>query len=169
MRKRHNEEQTIRILGEALKGNASEVCRKHGIRDATLYNWRKRYEGMGVADVRKLRMLDEENRKRADSNKRLRRAIRRLAFKHKRYGYRMLYRKIKQEGWQVNHKRVERLYRADRLQLRIKRHRKRATIRVAMPPARWRKDCWSIDFMSDAHTNGRALRFFTAIDDASRE
>ena len=63
MRKRHTEEQIIRILGEALRGNASEVCRKHGISDATLYNWKKKYEGMGVADVRKLRMLDEENRK----------------------------------------------------------------------------------------------------------
>ena len=38
-----------------------------------------------------------------------------------------------------------------------------------MPPARWCNDCWSIDFMSDALTSGRALRFFTALDDASRE
>ena len=81
----------------------------------------------------------------------------------------MLYRKLRQNGWQVNHKRVARLYREDRLQIRRKRHRKRATIRVVMLPARWCNDCWSIDFMSDALTSGRAVRFLTALDDASRE
>ncbi len=51
MRKRHNEEQIIRILEEASKGNAPEVCRKHGISDETPYNWRMKYEGMGVPNV----------------------------------------------------------------------------------------------------------------------
>jgi putative transposase len=41
----------------------SEVCRKMGITDQTFYRWKKKYAGMGVAEVRKLRILEEENRK----------------------------------------------------------------------------------------------------------
>ena len=81
----------------------------------------------------------------------------------------MLYRKLRQKGWKVNHKRVERLYREERLQMRRKKHRKHLIVRISMAPAQWCNDCWSIDFMSDALTSGRALRFLTAIDDASRE
>ena len=43
--------------------SASEVCRKHGISDATFYKWRSRYGGMEVSDARKLRSLEEENRR----------------------------------------------------------------------------------------------------------
>ena len=81
----------------------------------------------------------------------------------------MVYRRLRQEGWQVNHKRVERIYREEKLQLRQKRHRKRKGTRGQMPQAQWVNDCWSMDFMSDATTNGRALRFLTVIDDAPRE
>jgi putative transposase len=63
MKKRYSEEQIVQILGEAAKGNVAEVCRKYSIGDSTYYKWRKRYDGMGVADVHKLRMLEEENRK----------------------------------------------------------------------------------------------------------
>jgi len=40
-----------------------EVCRKHGISDATYYNWKAKYGGMTVSDARKLRALEEENRR----------------------------------------------------------------------------------------------------------
>ena len=40
-----------------------EVCRKMGISDQTFYRWKKKYIGMGVAEVRRLRVLEEENRK----------------------------------------------------------------------------------------------------------
>jgi putative transposase len=63
VRKRHTEEQIVAILKEAAGGKTVEVCRKHGISDATLYNWRKKYEGMTVSELRKLRSLEEENRK----------------------------------------------------------------------------------------------------------
>jgi putative transposase len=43
--------------------SAGEVCRKHGISDATFYKWRSRYGGMEVSDARKLKALEDENRK----------------------------------------------------------------------------------------------------------
>lgn len=65
MRKsRFSEEQIIRILKEHAAGlSASDVCRKHGISDATFYKWRSRFGGMEVSDARKLKALEDENRR----------------------------------------------------------------------------------------------------------
>lgn len=65
MRKsRFTEEQIIGILKEHQAGvPAAEVCRKHGISDATFYKWRSRFGGMEVSDARKLKGLEDENRK----------------------------------------------------------------------------------------------------------
>ena len=63
MKKRHTEEQIVQILNQAAQGNVAEVCRRHGISDATYYNWKKKYEGMSSSDLRKLRTLEEENRR----------------------------------------------------------------------------------------------------------
>ena len=57
-------EQITFALRQAESGTpAEEVCRKMGISDQTFYRWKKKYAGMGVAEVRKLRILEEENRK----------------------------------------------------------------------------------------------------------
>ena len=61
---RFSEEQIIGVLREQQMGlPVAEVCRKHGISDATFYTRRSRYGGMEVSDARRLKMLDEENRK----------------------------------------------------------------------------------------------------------
>lgn len=63
-RSRFTEEQIIGVLKEHRAGmSAAEVCRKHGISEATLYNWRSKYGGMEVSDARRLKALEEENRK----------------------------------------------------------------------------------------------------------
>jgi putative transposase len=64
MKKKFTEEQIIKILQEAEAGmKVMDLCRKHGISDATYYNWKAKYGGMTVSDAKKLRALEEENRR----------------------------------------------------------------------------------------------------------
>jgi putative transposase len=65
MRKsRFSEEQIIGILKEHQAGlPVTELCRKHGISDGTFYAWRSKYGGMETSDARRLKALEEENRK----------------------------------------------------------------------------------------------------------
>jgi putative transposase len=65
MRKsRFSEDQIIGVLKEHQSGvPAADLCRKHGISDATFYTWRTKYGGLEVSDARKLKTLEEENRK----------------------------------------------------------------------------------------------------------
>ena len=63
-RSRFTDEQIIGILKEYQAGlSAPELCRKHGISDATFYTWRKKYGGMEVSGARRLKALEEENAK----------------------------------------------------------------------------------------------------------
>jgi putative transposase len=63
-RSRYSEEQIIAILREQEAGVAtSEVCRRHGISDATFYKWKAKYGGMEVSDAKRLRGLEDENRR----------------------------------------------------------------------------------------------------------
>jgi len=56
------EEQIVRILQEYAAGaKVSELCRKHGMSDATLYKWKSRYGGMHVSELRRLKDLEAEN------------------------------------------------------------------------------------------------------------
>lgn len=58
------EQQIAFVLHQAETGTAvSEVCRKVGVSEATFYNWKKKYGGLGVSEMRRLRQLEEENRK----------------------------------------------------------------------------------------------------------
>lgn len=61
---RYTEEQIAFALKQAELGTAvEEVCRKMGISDATFYNWKKKYGGLGPSEVRRLKQLEEENAK----------------------------------------------------------------------------------------------------------
>lgn len=63
-RSRYSEEQVVGILKEAEAGiSVTELCRKYGISDQTYYNWKARYGGMVVNDVKRLRQLEDENRR----------------------------------------------------------------------------------------------------------
>ncbi len=64
MKKRFTEEQIIGILKEAEAGmKVADVCRKHGISDATYYNWKAKFGGMSVSESQRLRALEAENAK----------------------------------------------------------------------------------------------------------
>jgi putative transposase len=64
MKKRYTEEQIIQVLKEHAAGvKVAELCRKHGISDATLYKWKAKYGGMEVSDAKKLKALESENAK----------------------------------------------------------------------------------------------------------
>jgi putative transposase len=62
-RARFSEEQIIGVLKEAEAGaKVTDLCRRHGISDATFYTWRSKYAGLEVSEMRRLRQLEEENR-----------------------------------------------------------------------------------------------------------
>ena len=63
-RKLFSEEKIIEILRQHQAGaKPADLCRQHGISEATLYNWRSRYGGMQISDAKRLRSLEDENRK----------------------------------------------------------------------------------------------------------
>lgn len=63
-RKRFTEEQIIAVLREAESGmKPLDVCRKYGISDCTFYNWKNKYGGMQVSEVRRMKTLEDENRR----------------------------------------------------------------------------------------------------------
>jgi len=63
-RKRFTEEQIIAVLREHEAGaKAGDLARKHGVSEATLYNWKAKYGGMDVSDAKRLKALEDENAK----------------------------------------------------------------------------------------------------------
>jgi putative transposase len=63
-RQRHTEEQIIQVLNEAQAGApVDELCRRHGISQTTYYKWKQKFGGLQVSDARRLRLLEDENRK----------------------------------------------------------------------------------------------------------
>ena len=63
-RSRYTEEQITGVLREHEAGaKAADLCRKHGMSEATLYNWKARYGGLDVSDAKRLKALEDENAK----------------------------------------------------------------------------------------------------------
>ena len=58
---RFTDEQMVKMLREADRTSVSEVAKKHGVSDQTLYNWRRHFGGLDPSDVKRLRQLEQEN------------------------------------------------------------------------------------------------------------
>jgi putative transposase len=64
VRKQYTDEQIIAVLKEAEAGaKIGEICRKYGMSEATYYNWKSKYAGLTVSELKRLKALEEENRR----------------------------------------------------------------------------------------------------------
>lgn len=100
----------------------------------------------------------------------LRTRLRELASQRRRFGYRRLHILLTREGLLMNHKKLRRLYREERLQVRRRGSRKRASgTRAPMSIPQGANQRWSLDFLSDAFTDGRRFRILAIVDDFTRE
>ncbi len=107
----------------------------------------------------------------AIDEQKLRRRIRELVRRHVRWGRRLVCRRLRLEGWSVNHKRVQRIWREEGLHRPLPRRRKRSP-----PPggkrellrAEYHHHVWAIDFQFDQTMGGRTLKFLDVIDEYSR-
>src|SRR5271166_216361 len=109
-------------------------------------------------------------RTRRPSDTELRERLRKLANERRRFGYRRLQVLLRREGRIVNHKRLFRLYREERLSVRRRGGRKRALgTRAPLAVPRAPNERWSLDFVSDQFRDGRRLRILAVVDDCTRE
>jgi transposase InsO family protein len=105
------------------------------------------------------------------------RAIKRLARKHPRWGYRRIHARLEHTGWTVNLKRVRRLWREAKLQRPVRRRRpdklgpKRGSSANSCRnrPARFKDDVWTYDFVADRTGSGKPLRWLTLVDEYTKE
>jgi len=130
-KQRFTEEQIIAVLKEQEAGaKAADLCRKHGISEATFYNWKARYGGMEVYEAKRLKALEEENAKLkkllAEQMLDVAARLRDLANERRRFGYRRLFILLRREGEPSGVNRIYRLYREERLSVRKRKARRRA-------------------------------------------
>jgi len=101
----------------------------------------------------------------------LRQRMKEIASVRVRYGYRRIHVLLRREGWAVNHKRIQRLYREEGLNLRARRPRRHvmAARRIERQGPTAANEVWSMDFVSDALFDGRRFRALTVVDAYTRE
>jgi len=92
-----------------------------------------------------------------------------LADKFKRFGYRRIHRMLMREGVKVNHKKVQRIYQANNLQVRSKRRKKITRERIPLSAPMYPNERWSMDFVSDSFSDGRKFRVLNIVDDYTKE
>lgn len=100
----------------------------------------------------------------------IRARLRELAEQRRKFGAPRLHTMLRREGYEINHKKTERLYREEGLSLRLKKRKKRSShLRVVLDPPNRVNQHWSMDFISDSLFSGRRFRVLTIVDDFSRE
>lgn len=111
--------------------------------------------------------------KQPDKDKTLISEIMKLAKRYPRYGYRFITAKLRQDGWIINHKRVQRIWRKEGLQVPYRRKFKKAEgssdNSCCMKKAERINHVWSYDFINDQTDDGRKLKILTVLDEFTRE
>lgn len=119
------------------------------------------------------RSVQRYHKRLPDDEGQLRKAITRLAIKYGRYGYKRITILLKAEGWRVNHKRVERIWREEGLKV-PQRQKKRGRLylndgsAIRLRPC-WQNHVWSYDFVAERLSNGKKIRMLTVIDEFTRK
>ena len=123
-----------------------------------------------LGQSRKIIWLSLRYQRVPDRNVELRERILKLAHRYRRYGAGMIYLKLRQAGLHVNHKRVDRLYALEKLQIK-RRRRKKVPVGDRQPLLRpeTANEVWSMDFVFDRVAGGRAIKSLVIVDDATHE
>ena len=187
-------------VGFAQGKTVPEVVRKLGVTEQTYYRWKREYGGLrtdqakrwqAVEHVRDMLGRDVVTERRAcwvlgqarntqrrkasvaDDEPRLVKRIVWMASEYGRYGYHRITALLRAEGWWVNHKRVERIWRQEGLKVPAKQPRRRRLWLgngscIRLRPTH-RNHVWSYDFVMDRTSEGRAFRMLTIVDEFTRE
>ena len=135
---------------------------------------------MKADDAKRLRELERENArlKRIVADKELeidalRTELHAFSRGHPRWGYRRAWATLREEGWGVNRKRVQRLWREEGLRVPLKRRKRQRLGDSAVPAARLRAErpnhVWALDFQFDQTADGRVLKLLNIVDEHTRE
>lgn len=146
------------VTPDARRDAVAHICAEHGV------SQRRACDVLGVdrSSVRYRSVRPDDAH--------LREAMRRIAAERRRFGYRRIHVMLQRQGIAMNLKKLRRLYREEKLQVRKRGGRKRAlgTRRPMLVPER-ANERWSLDFLSDAFTDGRRFRILAVVDDHTRE
>lgn len=119
--------------------------------------------------IAKLSRSVSRYQRRPDRNVEVRRELKVLAARYPRLGAPMLHMMLRNKGLRVNHKRIERLYRLEKLALRRRKRKKLRLVRQEIPRAGAPMERLALDFMSDSLVTGRKFRVLTIVDEFSKE
>jgi len=100
----------------------------------------------------------------------IRKRIKELAQARRRFGCPRLHVMLRREGFRINHKRTERIYRQEGLSLRIRRRKELSSLlRIEIPKPSHPNHIWSMDFMRDSLANGRSIKVLAVVDEYTRK
>ena len=107
----------------------------------------------------------------SDPDAALRTWLHAYAKKHPRWGFRRAYHDARGEGWSMNHKKLQRIWREEGLRVPPRRRRKRlgTSTTATTPTADAPNTVWAVDFQFDAPTDGRPLKIVSIVDEHTRE
>lgn len=111
--------------------------------------------------------------KRAEDDAALRAALREFSVQRPRWGYRRAHHHLREQGWSVNRKRVQRVWREEGLRVPVRKRKRRRLGESTVPAARLRAErpnhVWAFDFQFDQTADGQALKLCNIVDEFTRE